>query len=417
MVVISNEDYEELRKRRMEENKRRMEELHLHQLTQALKHAKPPPMKLTQPPKIGAEMVEIRRSNRVANKPARVYNPDRIFKQIVAQGSSSKSSRSLAMTKAVEVRLSLGTEHPSFIKIMKGQVVIAGPMAFPITFWKLFVLPKVDSEMVIEDENREIYHVKYCYKQPGLSAGWKKFAAGHNLLDGDVLVFHLVEPYKFKVYIVRANDLKKADDLITRLNLEARNKQMTSETNTLSPTRKKTKRAKPLSSSQIISQIMEQLGNNSEAFGSEVLGGFRPFKPDLPSQELDGVYVDSELPGETVNIANEIYNCKFTTTKEELEAWDNSLKSFSQLGMKVGFLSERIATRSRLMFESESRLDIERYMEAKTEHKHIEDEIKRFTDELKKLEESSRKIQEDLKHKAGRYEVKFQEEVPLTTFQ
>ncbi|KAJ0864068.1 hypothetical protein HanPSC8_Chr12g0537391 [Helianthus annuus] len=128
MVVISNEDYEELRKRRMEENKRRMEELHLHQLTQALKHAKPPPMKLTQPPKIGAEMVEIRRSNRVANKPARVYNPDRIFKQIVAQGSSSKSSRSLAMTKAVEVRLSLGTEHPSFIKIMKGQVVIAGPM-------------------------------------------------------------------------------------------------------------------------------------------------------------------------------------------------------------------------------------------------------------------------------------------------
>ncbi|KAM0057898.1 putative transcription factor B3-Domain family [Helianthus debilis subsp. tardiflorus] len=330
------------------------------------------------------------------------------------------------MTKAVEVRLSLGTEHPSFIKIMKGQAVIAGAMAFPITFWKLFVLPKVDSEMVIEDENREIYHVKYLYKQPGLGAGWKKFVAGHNLLVGDVLVFHLVEPYKFKVYIVRANDLKKADDLITRLNLEARNKQMTSETNTLSPTRKKTKRAKPLSSSQIISQIMEQLGNNSEALGSEVLGGFRPFKPDLPSQEPEvykGVYIDSELPddvgmiGETVNIANEMYNCKFTTTKEELEAWDNSLKLFSQLGMKVGFLSERIATRSRLMFESESRLDIERYMEAKTEHKHIEDEIKRFTDELKKLEESSRKIQEDLKHKAGRYEVKFQEEVPLTTFQ
>ncbi|KAM0057900.1 putative transcription factor B3-Domain family [Helianthus debilis subsp. tardiflorus] len=363
-MVVSNESYEELRKRRMEENKRRMEELHLHQLTQALKPTKPPaPMKRTQRRKIVTQMVEVRRSNRVANKLPPVFN------QTVAQDSS----RSTAMIKAEEVRSSLGTEHPSCIKMLKGHLLIAYDMAFPTTFWKLFVLPKVDSEMVIEDENGEIHHVKYKAKICRLTAGWKKFVAGHNLLVGDVLVFHLVEPYKFKVYIVRANDPEKEDDLITRLNLEARTEQMTPET----------KGAKPLS------------------------------KPDLPFQELvafkdfhimvNGVCIDSELPddvkmnyfklckerkeflhdclpekfyhklvagmiGEIVNIANEINNVKLTTTKEELDAWDNTLKSFSQMGMKVGFLRQKIATRFRLVFESENRLDTEMHMEAKSEH-------------------------------------------------
>ncbi|KAM0057899.1 putative transcription factor B3-Domain family [Helianthus debilis subsp. tardiflorus] len=278
------------------------------------------------------------------------------------------------MTKAVEVRLSLGTEHPSCIKMLKGRQACSNAMAFPPWFGKLF-LPKANSEMMIEDENGEIHHVKYLAKICKLSAGWNKFKFGHNLLAGDVLVFRLVGPYTFLVYIVRANDLKKADDLIKRLHLETRTKQMTPETDMLSPTPKKTKLAKPVS------------------------------KPDVPFQELEafkdfhimvkGLCIDSKLP-------------------DDVEALDNSLNSFSQLGMKVGFLSERIATRSRLMFESENRLDIERYMEAKTEHKHIEDDIKRFTDELKKLEESSRKIQEDLKHKAGKYELKFLEEVPYT---
>ncbi|KAF5779340.1 putative transcription factor B3-Domain family [Helianthus annuus] len=132
----------------------------------------------------------------------------------VARGSSSKSSRSPAMTKAVEVRLSLGTEHPSFIKMLKGRQACSNAMAFPPWFGKL-CLPKANSEMMIEDENGEIHHVKYLAKICRLRAGWNKFKFGHNLLAGDV-------------YIVRANDLKKADDLITRLNLEARNKQMTS---------------------------------------------------------------------------------------------------------------------------------------------------------------------------------------------
>ncbi|KAJ0494877.1 putative transcription factor B3-Domain family [Helianthus annuus] len=382
--------------------------------------------------------------------------------------ANSKSKSPPAMTKAGEVQLSLGTEHPSCIKMVKGLTDTAYWMGFPLWFGKLF-LPKVDSEMVIEDEYGEIHHVKYNAEKSGMSAGWKKFAAGHNLLDGDVLVFHLVEPYKFKVYIVRANDLKKADETIARLNLEARTAQTTTETDTPSPTTKKTKHEKPLSltivrkknkpSTQVISPNMEQSGNNSEEIGSEVLEGSRPSKPDLSFQELEafkdfhimvkGVCIDSELPddvrmnyfklcmdrkeflhdclpdnfyhklvagmiGETVNIANDIKNCKLTTTKEEFDSWDNSLKSFSLLGMKVGFLRDRISTLSRLAFESENRLDIEMYMEAKEEEKRVDDEIKRLSEELKKLKDSSRKVKgivDVLKQKTGRHEARFQEAI------
>lgn len=69
---------------------------------------------------------------------------------------------------------------------------------FPQWFGKMF-LPKADSEMEIEDEKGEIHVIRCNADKSRLSAGWKKFAAGHNLVEGDALVFHLVQPFKFKV--------------------------------------------------------------------------------------------------------------------------------------------------------------------------------------------------------------------------
>lgn len=69
---------------------------------------------------------------------------------------------------------------------------------FPQWFGKTF-LPKTDSEMEVEGENGEVHVIRYNADKSGLSAGWKKFASGHKLAEGDVLIFHLVEPYKFKV--------------------------------------------------------------------------------------------------------------------------------------------------------------------------------------------------------------------------
>ncbi|KAF5755361.1 hypothetical protein HanXRQr2_Chr17g0801931 [Helianthus annuus] len=60
------------------------------------------------------------------------------------------------MTKAGEVQSSLEMDHPSCIKMVKGLTDTAYWMGFPLWFGKLF-LPKVDSEMVIEDEYGEIH--------------------------------------------------------------------------------------------------------------------------------------------------------------------------------------------------------------------------------------------------------------------
>ena len=60
-------------------------------------------------------------------------------------------------------------------------------------------MPKRDTTVILEDERGEEYKTTYIAQRTALSAGWKAFSAGHKLVEGDVLVFHLVSSSKFKV--------------------------------------------------------------------------------------------------------------------------------------------------------------------------------------------------------------------------
>lgn len=60
-------------------------------------------------------------------------------------------------------------------------------------------MPNKDTTVILEDEHGKQYEMKYIAHKSGLSAGWRQFSVGHNLLEGDVLVFQLVESNKFKV--------------------------------------------------------------------------------------------------------------------------------------------------------------------------------------------------------------------------
>nr|GEU64303.1 B3 DNA binding domain-containing protein [Tanacetum cinerariifolium] len=232
----------------------------------------------------------------------------------------------------------------------------------------------------------------------------------------------VIEP----VYIIKADNLNEVDGALCLLNME---EQMVPEMHMPSKPKKR-KRPKSL-------PLLEQSGNNSEEVGLEVLEGSTTSKPELSLEELKtiedfhimvkGVCIDSELPddvrmnyyklcvarkellhdelgeglnqklvagmiGETVNIANKIKNCQIGTTKGEFEAWDNHLKSFGILEMKVEFLRERIPALSRIVSESEGNLDVQKYVEAKREHKRVEDDIQSLTEKLVGLKESSRKF-------------------------
>lgn len=62
-------------------------------------------------------------------------------------------------------------------------------------------LPRNDGVVSLVDEEGVEWPVVYLARKTGLSGGWKKFAVEHNLVDGDALVFQLIKPTVFKVWI------------------------------------------------------------------------------------------------------------------------------------------------------------------------------------------------------------------------
>ncbi|KAF6139737.1 hypothetical protein GIB67_006685 [Kingdonia uniflora] len=53
--------------------------------------------------------------------------------------------------------------------------------------------------------------VKFKYASRRLGCGWRRFSTAHELVVGDAMVFHLVKPAEFKVYISRAYSLSGVD--------------------------------------------------------------------------------------------------------------------------------------------------------------------------------------------------------------
>ncbi|CAH1421084.1 unnamed protein product [Lactuca virosa] len=385
--------------------------------------------------------------------------------------SKSPTPSTPAMILAEEFQSSLGTEFPSCMKLMIRTTVTYGFwMGLPLPFCRSF-LPKQDCMMVLEDEIGEKWEVKYIANKNGLSAGWKIFVVAHDLIEGDVLVFHLIETYKLKIYIIKASEPNEVDGAIGLLNLEPQKNETEIPPDTPPPKTKKHKHVEVLDplpinmvkkkqkKSTLVKpiEVLEHSGTNSEEIGSEVLEPFTsaPIQ-DLKSLDhfrikVNGQCIDSELPeevklgyyklcihkkqilhdcireniydklvvgmiGETVTIAKEIKNCKLTISKEELEAWDNSLKSFEILGMKVGFLREKIRTLVGLLFESEFGVDVKRYVEAKKEEKGIQDEIMRVKGKLLELKIKARNFEGELaglKDKAEKYMMEFRDEVDV----
>ncbi|KAI4336964.1 hypothetical protein L6164_015429 [Bauhinia variegata] len=218
-MVVAKVSYEERRRQRLEENRRRMEELNLPQLSQALRNfpsPKPSPMKRVKPRSIQKQVVVVRRSSRVANMPAPVFKevvidrvaiPRRIYRQrdLSNRVYATEEARQEALEKAEQLQLSLESEFPTFIKSMLQSHVSGGFwLGLPVHFSKKN-LPKKDEVITLIDEDVNEYPTIYLPRKTGLSGGWKGFAVAHNLADGDALVFQLIRRTAFKVYIIRVN--------------------------------------------------------------------------------------------------------------------------------------------------------------------------------------------------------------------
>ncbi|XP_062177484.1 B3 domain-containing protein At3g19184-like isoform X2 [Alnus glutinosa] len=228
MVVKSKSSYEECRRQRLEENKKRLEELNLGKLAKALKASSPrpsPAAKQVRRPKLPVDLssVSVRRSSRVAAKPPsnyhevpfeplgrsiRNYRPRDLLNRFYA----SNEARQDAIERAEQVESGLGSEFPTFLKPMLHSHVTRGFwLGLPVQFCKAH-LPSKDEMITLVDEDGNESPTKYLVNKTGLSAGWKGFANDHDLVDGDAVVFQLIQPTKFKVYIIRASKLTDNED-------------------------------------------------------------------------------------------------------------------------------------------------------------------------------------------------------------
>ncbi|EOX91385.1 AP2/B3-like transcriptional factor family protein isoform 2 [Theobroma cacao] len=418
-------------------------------------------------------------------------------------GKCTPEIKSPAMIRAEEVQSNLEPEFPSFAKsLVRSHVGSCFWMGLPGMFCKIH-LPRKDTMIILEDESGHQFHVKYYSDKTGLSAGWRQFCSVHNLLEGDVLIFQLVEPTKFKVYIIRANDLTELDGALGLLNLDAHTKQSDAgkllvwyleyyacisdglHYNRIFEKKKKedaeigitacksTKRKRPKSLPLAVvqkknkrsglqtnlGQPAEQSENDSEEVGSEVLEGFKLSVPTIQFKDITSfenfsilvgdLVIDSELSedirnkyfklccsqnsflheniiqginfklivgtiSETVNIADAIRACKLTTSQDEFDSWDKTLKAFDLLGMNVGFLRTRLRRLVNLAFESEGAADARRYVEAKMERAQTEDEIRNLEAKLAELKDTCKTFGveiESLQSQAETYELRFEEEV------
>ncbi|XP_031383214.1 B3 domain-containing protein Os06g0194400-like isoform X4 [Punica granatum] len=214
----SKRNYEELRRQRMEENKKRMEELNLSKLASALaaspkestsvKESKPRGIRKQSEP----SSAPARRSSRVANLPPRSYKEVlELDPSVRVRGHSrrdlsdriyaSDEIRQYAVDRAGQLETRLGATFPSFVKPMLQSHVTGGFwLGLPNKFCKKH-LPHRDETVTLVDENGTEHPTKYLAEKNGLSGGWRGFAIDHELVDGDALVFRLIKPTVFKLFV------------------------------------------------------------------------------------------------------------------------------------------------------------------------------------------------------------------------
>nr|XP_017251713.1 PREDICTED: B3 domain-containing protein Os01g0234100-like [Daucus carota subsp. sativus] len=297
------------------------------------------------------------------------------------------------MERAREIQANLPSRFPSFVKYMLRSHVTGG-------FWlglpKNFTcnhLPEKNDIVVLVDETGVEHETNYLWEKNGLSGGWRKFSLDHQLREGDVLIFHLIDECKFKVYIVRVKSeaLIETDIDLSLVNLGARATEMVGDYQERDP--KITVLAREEHLEQYPEKDMVALLNDEDAaenyFEMDVDdydSGIRFSQPVIDFKDVKtfshfniivyGFSIDHRISqhlrvkyyelccsqksylhdqlkdglnlqlvvgviSETISIADAIRS-SMPTSSENLISWDKILEGFEILGMKVGFLRARI---------------------------------------------------------------------------
>ncbi|CAL1391636.1 unnamed protein product [Linum trigynum] len=314
-----------------------------------------------------------------------------------------------AMRKAHEFASSLPGNFPTLMKLMHPSHI--GFSLHLVAGFCYKHLPDKDKVIDLEDDKGKVYPAQFLASKHCLSGGWRAFSIHHKLVQGDVVVFQLLEPTKFKVYVVRASASEQASRRSKRkVETSAKEAKKTSITNC-----------------KIVVHKQDEPKNGSEEdFGFDISDGIimSSDQPAVDFQQVrnvddfdivvNGLIINCELSkqlqykyyelcssqksflhqhipnglnckliagiiAETTNIADAVRTAKFgTRQKEEFATWENTLSGFEKLGMNVEF----ILTRLRQLIGLSDHAN--RCKKLKTERVEVGEEVKALKAKLEK---------------------------------
>ncbi|PRQ23146.1 putative transcription factor B3-Domain family [Rosa chinensis] len=322
-----------------------------------------------------------------------------------------------------EIKAKIGVECPIFVKAMQPSNVASGfLLALPKQFCHSH-LPSHDATIILQDESGEKYRTKFIVQKDKsiLSSGWRRFCFANKLVVGDVLVFHLVRPLKFKVYIMGTHSLAEVEEAFSLLKFGSCTKQTAFEEIRPMPLPKdvcqvhigeKTSLTLDSNAALIDEEYNEEFGFNIlEDVGLSIpatdFGDVENTKDftilvngvsinSCLSEEIRNRYYDlccsqrsflhnhllksingklaAEIITETINIANAIRACRLSTPHGAYVLWEKTLDAFEILGMNVGFLHARLKQLLSLSFRTKQAL-IRKSKEAKLEQARAKDKV------------------------------------------
>ncbi|CAN1188000.1 B3 domain-containing protein Os01g0234100 [Linum perenne] len=341
------------------------------------------------------------------------------------------------LLKAQEVETSLPKNFPSMIRVMLPSHVSNG---FTLTLAKGFGpkhLPDEDTEINLEDEDGKIYLTKYLVSKRGLSGGWRAFSMDHKLVPGDVLVFQLVQPTKFKIYIVRASDSYEGDVAHGLMQVYSDREKLKSENLPDESERRESgdgekdggfgfsisdgirmcesapidfEQVKSFDDFDIVANglvINCELSKHLQVKYYELCSSQKSFLHERILNGLNCKLIVGVI-SETINIADAIRASEFsgasiTQHKEDFVTWENTLVAFEKLGMNVEFLLTRLR---QLMGLCDS---TSRHKRLRAERVEVEEEVKILKAKLEESVERMKRIDGEMEGDEVDIEVKFRE--------
>ncbi|XP_012831050.1 PREDICTED: B3 domain-containing protein Os01g0234100-like isoform X1 [Erythranthe guttata] len=335
------------------------------------------------------------------------------------QKISCVDESSSAMDRAQAVATNL---YPNFLRrLLKSHVTGEFRLNLPKPFCDAH-LPKQSCVLVLSDENDREYNTKYAVGKNRLTSGWKSFSIAHKLLEGDILVFQLIEPCKFKVYIVKATRLTQVDGATTTALPNQNFHPKSIEAVKTEPEQENTNPTEYPHEHDYYSEIAN--GKRSSEYSLinvKDVKGFKDF-----TIYVDGISIDSEMPiqckakyyelcksrnmflhenlvqglngklaaemiSETIKIADAIRAVDSKTAPARMEGWDKTLKAFEDLGMVVGFLRVRIHELLSISRENQASVRLKR-----VERDGAEEEMRALDVKLSRVKTRIEKIDSEI---------------------